>query len=123
MVIYPFVFLLLKLYLKLIPKNKIVFFEDVNEKAYKIDRMLTQLSQSGILSNIKACIFADFIHKNIKEKIIINKVLIKFAKEQNFFVANGLKTGHGNIQHSIPCGLKSKIIKSKSRHLIEIDFT
>ncbi len=40
--------------------NKIVFLEDINEPAYKIDRMLTQLHLAGKLENIAGLILGDF---------------------------------------------------------------
>ncbi len=40
--------------------NKIVFLEDINEPAYKIDRMLTQLKLAGKFDNITGLILGDF---------------------------------------------------------------
>lgn len=40
--------------------NKILFLEDINEPAYKVDRMLTHLQQSGRLDRIAGLILGDF---------------------------------------------------------------
>jgi muramoyltetrapeptide carboxypeptidase len=40
--------------------GRILFFEDVGEAPYRIDRMLTQLVQSGGLRGVKAVILGDF---------------------------------------------------------------
>lgn len=41
------------------PAGCILFLEDVNERPYRIDRMLTQLSQSGTLSRAAALVFGE----------------------------------------------------------------
>jgi muramoyltetrapeptide carboxypeptidase LdcA involved in peptidoglycan recycling len=40
--------------------GKILFLEDVDERPYRIDRMLTQLVQSGGLVGVRAIILGDF---------------------------------------------------------------
>ena len=41
------------------PEGCILFFEDVNERPYKIDRLLTQLRLSGILARARALVFGE----------------------------------------------------------------
>jgi muramoyltetrapeptide carboxypeptidase len=41
------------------PEGCVLFLEDVNERPYKIDRMLTQLRLSGILGRARALIFGE----------------------------------------------------------------
>jgi muramoyltetrapeptide carboxypeptidase len=41
------------------PEGCVLFFEDVNERPYKIDRMLTQLRLSGVLGRARALIFGE----------------------------------------------------------------
>ncbi len=41
------------------PERCILFLEDVNERPYRIDRMLTQLGQSGILSRAAGIVFGE----------------------------------------------------------------
>jgi muramoyltetrapeptide carboxypeptidase len=41
------------------PPGSILFLEDVNERPYRIDRMLTQLAQSGILRRAVALVFGE----------------------------------------------------------------
>ncbi len=42
------------------PAGKILFFEDLNEPVYKLDRYLTQLEQSGFLRNAAGIVFGQF---------------------------------------------------------------
>jgi muramoyltetrapeptide carboxypeptidase len=41
------------------PDNSILFIEDVNERPYRIDRLLTQLRQSGALRTARALVFGE----------------------------------------------------------------
>jgi muramoyltetrapeptide carboxypeptidase len=41
------------------PPGSILFFEDVNERPYKIDRLLVQLRLSGILARARALVFGE----------------------------------------------------------------
>lgn len=41
------------------PAGSVFFLEDVNERPYRIDRMLTQLKLSGVLSNAAALVFGE----------------------------------------------------------------
>ncbi len=40
--------------------GKILFFEDVDERPYRLDRMLTQIVQSGGLDDVRAILLGDF---------------------------------------------------------------
>ena len=41
------------------PEGCVLFLEDVNERPYRIDRMLTQLRQSGVLARAAALVFGE----------------------------------------------------------------
>ena len=40
--------------------GRMVFFEDVGEKFYRLDRMLTQVRQGGLLDGAAAVLLGDF---------------------------------------------------------------
>lgn len=42
------------------PQNCILFLEDIGERPYRVHRMLTQLTQSGILARARAMVFGEF---------------------------------------------------------------
>lgn len=58
-------------------KDKIIFLEDVDEPAYKIDRTLTQLRMSNFFDNCAGIIFGYFTNTNKEE---LNLLLKDFAK-------------------------------------------
>ena len=41
------------------PDGSILFIEDVNERPYRIDRMMTQLRLSGVLSRVRGLVFGE----------------------------------------------------------------
>src|SRR6187397_103161 len=41
-------------------RGRFVFFEDVGEKFYRIDRMVTQIRQAGLLDGAAAIVLGDF---------------------------------------------------------------
>ena len=77
-------------------KNKILFLEDVGERAYRLDTMLTHLSLVGILDKTEAVIFGEFTDfPNKKELKIWEQVQMRWAKSMKIPVFKGLPVGHG----------------------------
>lgn len=102
-------------------KEKILFLEDVNEPAYRIDRMLQQLQQSGILNYIKALLFGDFTFAiKPEEEKKIQKVLERFAMEQNFPVLRCTGIGHGKHNRCLPFGIPALLDLTKNQLSIKI---
>jgi muramoyltetrapeptide carboxypeptidase len=85
--------------------HKIIFFEDVGEKAHKIIRSLKYFSRIGLFKSAKAVIFGDFnstpigCNKTEQEQNhqAILKVLKQFSAEQSFPVLQTSEFGHGHI--------------------------
>jgi muramoyltetrapeptide carboxypeptidase len=101
---------------KFIPdlNNKILFIEDLNEKPYKIDRMLSQIFFS--YSKIKAIVIGGM--KNCKSgEITWKKPLLRISELYKIPVVYGLKAGHSGFKNIVPLGktatinLKNKTIK------------
>lgn len=91
--------------------NKILLLEDVNERGYRVDRMLEHLQQAGIFRGIQAIIFGDFIggiDPNGSSRVA--DVLKNFAAQNNFPVLQGRGIGHGEINHTIPLGTKATLM-------------
>ncbi len=82
--------------------DKIIFFEDVNEPLYKIDRMLSQMKLAGCFNGIKGIVLGTFENCSTKEEI--NKVIIEIFDEFKIPVISGLKIGHGKENLTIPIG-------------------
>ncbi|MCD6034346.1 MAG: Murein tetrapeptide carboxypeptidase [Rickettsiales bacterium] len=86
-------------------KGKILFLEDVGERGYSVDRMLTHLSQSGLLEDIKALVFGDFIGGEEEDGIsLCDTVLHRFVQEIGIPALRCKGVGHGKINHPLPFG-------------------
>ncbi|MES2997897.1 MAG: LD-carboxypeptidase [Pseudomonadota bacterium] len=102
-------------------KNKILFLEEVNEAAYRIDRMLQHLQQSGILQPVKAVLFGDFIPaKKSNDRVLIQSVLKRFAETQNFPVLHCPDVGHGETNRSLPLATSATLDVNKKHLTIKI---
>lgn len=103
----------------------ILFLEDVNEPAYKIDRMLTQLKEAGYFKNIKAIILGNFLSSKLENKKI-NKIFKEFAQTLPIPVVQGLRVGHGKINQPLiflaPVNLTIDLNNLKSKTSIQLSY-
>lgn len=91
-------------------KDKILFIEDIDEKPYKIDRMLYQLKLRGVFNKVKAVILGQFTNCDGDEySLSFNEVINEFFKNINIPVYYGLYAGHEKNKITIPLNVKVKI--------------
>jgi muramoyltetrapeptide carboxypeptidase len=92
--------------------NKIIFFEDVGERGYKIRSKLEQLKQANIFSTAKAIIFGEFIdgaEKNGKDHTGL--VIESFASQINIPVFRMSQVGHTAVNKPLFLGCMGRIHK------------
>ena len=78
-------------------KHKLVFIEEVGEKPYRIDRMLTQLSQASDITKCNGIIFGTFYDCEVKtEENSFNliEVLQDFVNKIKKPAIYGFPVGH-----------------------------
>ena len=90
-------------------KKGVLFLEDVGEHPYKIERMLTQLFNAGVLQSQKAIVFGQFTSyklishdKGFKLKTVIDRLQIQLKIP----VLTGLPFGHVPTKVLLPIGAK-----------------
>lgn len=100
-------------------ENRILFFEEVGERGYRLDRLFLQWEQAGLFRGVKAIVFGDVTEGQDPDgKDLTGKVLVKFADGQTIPVLRGIRCGHGHIQRPVPLwtrarlqlGLKPKLV-------------
>ena len=97
-------------------KGKILFFEDISEKPYKVDRMLTQLLNAGILSQVAGVavgVNADCDDPDAKPGGEYRQTGADVVKERlsslRVPVVTGLPFGHVDLNATIPVGAKARL--------------
>ena len=91
-------------------KDKILLFEDINEKPYQVDRILRHIIQANLCKGAKAIIFGDFEGGDIAMDMpLIQKILEKFADEIKIPVFNISGIGHTKRNYAVHFGTKSRI--------------
>ncbi|MCC5922793.1 MAG: LD-carboxypeptidase [Crocinitomicaceae bacterium] len=99
-------------------KNKILFLEEVGEYYYAIDRMLYQLSLTGILDDIKGCIIGGLTNcSDMKPgyQTPIENIFLEHFKYRNIPFAMHLSAGHLDHNLPVPLGVNALFEVTKDR--------
>lgn len=103
-------------------KNKILFFEDIGERGYRLDRALYQMQLSGAFSEAKAIVFGQFTGGNeLNGESFVNFALERFAQSIKVPVYSGLQVGHGSVNRVMVNGQKSSILLQKGSPVLIIN--
>ncbi|MCR5265861.1 MAG: LD-carboxypeptidase [Cyanobacteria bacterium RUI128] len=92
-----------------IPDEDFIFFtEDLNEPAYKIDKMITQLINIGkFRQNVKGLIIGDFLDSGYPEQV--DELFEDTSKLLNIPALGGYKITHEKDKITIPYGKTAEI--------------
>ncbi len=93
-------------------KNKLVFIEDIGEKPYRIDRMLTQLLQSTDLhkaAGIMLGVFEDCQANEGDRSLSLMETLKDRLGHLNMPIIYGLSFGHIKNHFTMPLGIKAEM--------------
>jgi muramoyltetrapeptide carboxypeptidase len=90
-------------------EGMILFIEDIGEPAYRIDRMLTQLSISGILSTVAGIIIGRCIPSEHQNENQLTKVFAQRLAGLECPAAYGFPIGHIADQWTIPQGVMAEV--------------
>jgi muramoyltetrapeptide carboxypeptidase len=90
----------------------ILFVEDVDEKPYRVDRMLRQLRASGPLEGVKGVVFGDMkgCAPGFHEDYRLEDVLLEALSGLGVPVALGLSSGHTTHPNvTLPLGVRARL--------------
>jgi muramoyltetrapeptide carboxypeptidase len=93
-------------------KGALLFLEDIGEAPYRVDRMLTQLSQSGGLKNIAGAMLGVFQKSGATDgeaSLTLAEVLDDHFAQLKTPSVYGFSFGHVAQQFTIPLGLRARL--------------
>lgn len=97
-------------------KSCFLFLEDIDEEAYRIDRMLNHLFLSGYLKKVKALLFGSF--SPVKQKTLEDKVLKTYPEFSQIPILTGLPCGHNSTNSPLPLNQMATLqFTKKQAHL------
>jgi muramoyltetrapeptide carboxypeptidase len=99
----------------------ILFFEDVNEHPYRIERMLLQLLHAGVIGRQKAVVLGDFSSYGITPAdngYDFDAMVDYLRSVLPVPVLTGLPFGHGRTRVTIPVGAQARLVSDGARFTI-----
>lgn len=86
--------------------GKILFLEDIGEKPYRIERMLTHLKMAGKLEEIAGLVFGNFTDCEEDGQRDLKEIIQELFHDAVYPVVTGLAAGHGDENLILPFGVK-----------------
>lgn len=92
-------------------KNSILFIEDIGEDVYRIDRMLVQLKNAGILNQLSGFVFGQCTRCSMGDEpsLTLMQVLQEHIRPLNIPAWYGSMIGHIRDKFTLPLGIKVEI--------------
>ena len=93
------------------PRNSLLFLEEISEAPYRIDRMLTQLEQSGTLREVRAALLGVFVKCEPtpgEESLTLSQALTDHFAARPIPAGYGLSFGHIASQWVLPIGIRAR---------------
>jgi len=92
-------------------RDGLLFLEEVNEKPYRIDRMLTQLRQAGLLNGVAGVVFGEMpgCSAGPGEAVTVRDVIETEFRDAPYPVAFGVPSGHGLGTAILPFGVRAQL--------------
>jgi len=81
-------------------ERTLLFLEEINEPPYKIDRMLTQMTLSGLFQGVEGVVLGQF--QNCGDEKILHEIFHEHLGHLPLFA--GIPSGHGPVNVSLPMG-------------------
>jgi muramoyltetrapeptide carboxypeptidase len=102
------------------PPDTVLFLDEVGERPYRIDRMLTQLRFSGILARVSAIVFGEL--PNCDEAAgapVARDVIAEMLRDFRGPVLFGLPSGHTTgATLTLPFGVRARVVTQPSPRLV-----
>lgn len=94
-------------------EGTILFLEDVDERPYRIDRMLLQLRESGALAGVRGIVLGDMkgCSPRLNDGYTLEEVLLSALEGLEIPIALGLSSGHATGPNvTLPLGARARLV-------------
>jgi muramoyltetrapeptide carboxypeptidase len=93
--------------------DAVLFLEEIGEEPYRVDRMLTQLRNAGVISTCRGIVagqFTDCVPKDpTKPSLSVDELLLQTARLTTRPVLSNLPFGHVPSKMTLPVGLRVRV--------------
>ena len=92
--------------------NRILVLEDLGEKPYQVDRMLTQIKHAGKLDHVRGIVFGEMLNcTNLPDQgYTLEEVILDVLAETTFPILYGFSTGHTSRANIVvPFGIHARL--------------
>ena len=102
------------------PRGCVLFFDEVAERPYRVDRLFTQLAQAGIISRASALVFGEMPRcdepsGNVRIRDVVAELTTGFAGPVLF----GLPSGHtAGPTLTLPFGVRARVVAGSTPGLV-----
>jgi muramoyltetrapeptide carboxypeptidase len=86
--------------------GKLLFLEDVGERPYRIERMLTHLKLAGKLDHLAGLVFGDFTDCEGEGPRKVLQIIGEMFAQAPYPVITGMPAGHGSEHITLPFGVR-----------------
>ncbi len=104
-------------------KGALLFLEDCAEQPYRVDRLLTQLANAGMLKGLHGVLLGDFetdvVYKETAEKKYWKEIFLERFAPLGIPVLDRLPVGHGKLNEPLPLGVRAAITKNGKLLVLE----
>ena len=92
----------------------ILFIEDVGERPYRVDRMLTTMKHAGFFKDLAGLVVGSFSESDPgKDGVTVDDVIYGHFSEAPFPVLTGFPAGHIEENEPIPFGAEARIEENR----------
>jgi muramoyltetrapeptide carboxypeptidase len=104
-------------------RSSIFCVEEIGEAPYRIDRMLTQLREAGILKNIGGFVLGqmtDCVPTDNEPSQTLDDLMRDFIKPLKIPAMSGLDYGHVNVKYTLPFGVRAELNVTRDKQQLRI---
>ena len=100
--------------------GSILFWEDVDEPLYRLDRMLTQLRLSGSLTGLRGMVVGELTPTDVgpEPQPTLPEIVEELARDHGWSVAYGCPSGHCQPNLTLPLGLPARLEPDPGRLVV-----